>query len=482
MTSARYPTNPTKIVCTLGPASDSEEMIGRLVDEGMDVARLNFSHGDHDTHRRTFDRVRKVAADRGEHVAILADLQGPKIRVGELGDGEAVSLAEGDEVIIDVAAQVGDAHRLTTTYPELVDDVRPGDRILVHDGLIELRVIRTTGTEVSCEVVFGGEVRPHAGINLPGVAVSAPALPDKDQRDLAFALELGVDYVALSFVRSVDDVRQIKSIIAAQGFETPVIAKLEKPEILDHLDEVVGVADAIMVARGDLGVETAPGDVPILQKRIIRECARQRVPVITATEMLESMIKSPRPTRAEASDVANAIFDATDAIMLSGETAIGKYPAETVGMMRRIAATAEAELRRVPHPGGHTFNVGEFLDVSDGVSRAAVETAAHLGAVAIVAFTQSGSTARLASNCRPAMPIIAATPLPQTARRCNLYWGVQSVIIEPVDRSDAMIENIDLSLREMGLASSGDIVVVTAGTPIGRRGTTNMMRVHVIGS
>jgi len=261
-----------------------------------------------------------------------------------------------------------------------------------------------------------------------------------------------------------------------------VIAKLEKPEILEHLEEVVAVADVIMVARGDLGVETSPGDVPILQKRIIRECARQRVPVITATEMLESMIKSPRPTRAEASDVANAVFDATDAIMLSGETAIGKYPAEAVSMMRRIAESAEAELRRSPHPGGHTFNAGEFLDVSDGVSRAAVETAAHLGAVAIVAFTQTGSTARLASKCRPAMPIIAATPLPETARRCNLYWGVQSVIIEPVDRSDAMIENIDLTLREMGLASNGDIVVVTAGTPIGRRGTTNMMRVHVIGS
>jgi len=477
----RCPTNPTKIVCTIGPATDSAEMIGQLIDQGMDVARLNFSHGDHTTHKCVFDRVRTIASEKGTHTAILADLQGPKIRVGELVDGKSITIADGARIVIDVEAAKGDATRLSTTYRQLVDDVEPGDRILIHDGTIELRALETTGSEVVCEVVYGGQIREHAGINLPGVAVSAPSLGEKDRDDLAFALQLGVDYVALSFVRSAADVREIKRAIADAGADTPVVAKLEKPEILTELEEVVAASDVIMVARGDLGVETSAGDVPILQKRIIRECGRQRVPVITATEMLESMPENPRPTRAEASDVANAIFDATDALMLSGETAIGKYPAESVAMMRGIAEAAEAELRRSPHPGGHTFMEDEFLDVSDAVSRAAVETAKHLGAVAIVAFTQSGSTARLASKCRPAVPIVAATPLPETARRCNLYWGVQPVIIEPVDRTDRMIENIDRSLRELGIASDGDVVVVTAGTPIGLRGSTNMMRVHVIG-
>ncbi|MCD6360466.1 MAG: pyruvate kinase [Armatimonadetes bacterium] len=473
--------NPTKIICTLGPATEEADMIGRLIEEGMDAARLNFSHGDHDTHRSLFERVREVAADRGEHIAIIADLQGPKIRVGELKDSAPVMLEAGEQVIIDVDAERGDARRLTTTYHHLAADVEPGDRILINDGMVELRVREIDGGEVVCEVVYGGQVREHAGINLPGVKVSAPSLTEKDREDLEFALELGVDYVALSFVRSAGDVRHIKRAIAEAGANTPVIAKLEKPEALNELAEVVEVSDVVMVARGDLGVETSPGAVPILQKRIIRECARRRVPVITATQMLESMTNSPRPTRAEASDVANAIFDATDAIMLSGETAIGKYPAETVAMMRRIACAAEEELRRSPHPGGHTFIPGEALDVADAVSRAAVETAAHLGAVAVVAFTQSGGTARLASKCRPAMPIIAATPLVETARRCNLFWGVTSIIIEPVDHTDDMIHNIDVTLRKLGMAREGDIIVVTAGTPIGRRGSTNMMRVHVIG-
>lgn len=474
--------NPTKIVCTLGPASESEEMIGRLIDEGMDVARLNFSHGDHDTHRRTFERVRRVAGLRGEHVAIIADLQGPKIRVGRLVDGQRVLLDPGARVDIDVTIACGNAQRLSTTYPGLAADVNPGDRVLIDDGLIELRALSKTETAVTCEVIFGGWVREHAGINLPGVRVSAPSLTDKDRDDLRFALELGVDYVALSFVRAAEDVRQARQFIAETGATTPIIAKLEKPEALDELAQVVEASDAIMVARGDLGVETSPGDVPVLQKRIIAECRRQRVPVITATQMLESMTTNPRPTRAEASDVANAVFDGTDAIMLSGETAIGRYPAEAVAMMRRIAATAESELRRTAPVIDAPLSAKQFLDFSDAVSRAAVETADNLGAAVIVAFTQSGSTARLASKCRPRMPIVAATPLPETARRCNLYWGVQPIIIDPVERTDQMIQNIDARLRELGMVKPGDIIVVTAGTPIGRRGTTNMMRVHVIGS
>jgi len=472
--------NPTKIVCTLGPACDSEDMIRRLMAAGMDVARLNFSHGDHDTHRRTFESIRKVAGEGAEHVAILADLQGPKIRIGELAGHKPVHLREGEEVIIDARAEAGDASRLSTTYDHIAADTEPGQRILLDDGLVELRVLSATDTEVHCEVVYGGELREHASMNLPGAAISAPSLTEKDREDLAFALELGADYVALSFVRSADDVRTIKRVIADADRNTPVVAKLEKPEALEELGDVVRAADAIMVARGDLAVETSPADVPVLQKHIIAECRRQRVPVITATQMLESMREHPRPTRAEASDVANAIFDGSDAVMLSGETAIGKYPVEATAMMRRIAATAEAEGMRTDFDL-EPLAPRELYGFADAVSRAAVETAENLGAVVLVAFTQSGSTARLASKCRPKMPILAATPLPETARRCNLYWGVQPLLIEPTEDTDEMIESIERALVRLGMASEGDVVIITAGTPIGKRGSTNMMRVHVIG-
>ncbi len=472
--------NPTKIICTLGPATQSEEMIGRLIDSGMDVARLNFSHGDHETHERTFNHVRSVAAARGCHVAILADLQGPKIRVGELTGGGPVILREGDRVTIDVAAAHGTAERLSTTYPELPRDVGAEDRVLINDGLVELRVLSTDDTEVECEVIFGGPVQEHAGINLPGARISAPSLTEKDRADLEFAVGLDADYVALSFVRSADDMRSIRQAIADLGDDTPVVAKLEKPEALDELEGVVAASDVVMVARGDLAVETSPGAVPVLQKRIIAECRRQRVPVITATQMLESMTHNSRPTRAEASDVANAVFDGTDALMLSGETAIGEYPAETVRMMCTIARIAERELRAEAQTAPL---VGmDFLDFADAVSRAAAETAESVGAKVVVAFTQSGSTARLASKCRPRMPIVAATPLPDTARRCSLYWGVQPLLIDPVNDTDEMIHRVDRQLQDLGLCHEGDVIVVTAGTPIGRRGTTNTMKLHVIGS
>ncbi len=473
--------NPTKIICTLGPATESEEMIGRLIDGGMDVARLNFSHGDHETHARTFERVRSVAAARGCPIAILADLQGPKIRVGELEGGGPVTLQTGDRVTIDTAVSRGTGERLSITYAELPRDVRPDDRVLINDGLVELRVLKTAGREVECEVVFGGVVREHAGINLPGARISAPSLTDKDREDLEFAIRLGADYVALSFVRSAEDMRRIRRAITDLGADTPVVAKLEKPEALEELADVVAASDVVMVARGDLGVETSPGAVPVLQKRIIAECRRQRVPVITATQMLESMTHSPRPTRAEASDVANAVFDGTDALMLSGETAIGDYPAETVQMMCTIARTAEQELQRTEARTAPLVGT-DFLDFADAVSRAAADTAESLGARVIAAFTQSGSTARLVSKCRPRMPIIAATPLPETARRCNLYWGVQPLLIDPVNDTDEMIHRVDQQLCELELCHEGDVIVVTAGTPIGRRGTTNTMKVHVIGS
>jgi pyruvate kinase len=474
------PANPTKIVCTLGPASDSEDMIRSLTEAGMDVARLNFSHGDHATHQRTFERVRRVGAQMGHHTAILADLQGPKMRVGLLEQGHPVVLKPGEQVVIDTAVDTGDANRLSTTYERLALDTQPGQRILIDDGLIELKTLSATDSEVTCEVIFGGEVREHAGINLPGAAISAPSLTEKDRCDLEFALDLGVDYVALSFVRAAADVRMAKRAIGEAGSDTPVVAKLEKPEALQELTEVVQVSDVVMVARGDLGVEMSPGDVPVLQKRIIAECRRQRVPVITATQMLDSMREHPRPTRAEASDVANAIFDGTDAVMLSGETAIGKYPVQSVEMMRTIATTAEREQMRTDLDL-EPLELRESHGFADAVSRAAVETAESLGAVAVIAFTQSGSTARLASKCRPKMAIVAATPSPETARRCNLYWGVEPVLIEPVDDTDQMIDNIDRALRSRGMACAGDVVVITAGTPIGERGSTNLMKVHVIG-
>lgn len=474
--------NPTKIVCTLGPATESEEMIAALAEAGMDVARLNFSHGNHDTHRRSFRRVRRVAQEKGCPIATLADLQGPKIRVGKLRGGGPVTLAQGDAVTIDVDAEVGDARRLSTTYPQLAHDVSSGERILINDGLVELRVLGTTDTTVSCEVVYGGPVRQHVGINLPGARISAPSMTEKDRRDLAFAIEQGADYIALSFVRSTEDIRTIKRAIADLGAETPVVAKLEKPEALEELEEIVAISDVVMVARGDLGVETSAGNVPVLQKRIIAECSRQRVPVITATQMLESMTANPRPTRAEASDVANAVFDATDALMLSGETAIGKYPIEAVRTMRSIATIAERELSRTDATLAAPLVPGGFLDFADSVARAAADTAEILNARVIVAFTQSGSTARLVSKCRPHMPIVAATPLPETARRCSLFWGVQPLLIEPVNDTDEMIGNVDAQLRELQICAEGDVIIITAGTPIGRRGTTNTMKVHVIGS
>jgi len=474
--------NPTKIVCTLGPATETEDMIAQLAEAGMDVVRLNFSHGDHETHGRLFHRVRKVSEEKGCPIAILADLQGPKIRVGELQGGGPVVIEQGAHVIIDVEATVGDAHRLSTTYRELAQDVRSGERILLADGLIELRVLRTTDTTVVCEVVYGGPLREHAGINLPGAHISAPSMSEKDLSDLKFAVSEGADYVALSFVRSAEDIRRIKRAIADLGADTPVVAKLEKPEALEELAEVVAATDVVMVARGDLGVETSLGKVPVLQKRIIGECGRRRVPVITATEMLESMTTNPRPTRAEASDVANAVFDGTDALMLSGETAIGAYPVETVRTMRSIATIAEKELRRRDATLAAPLVEGGFLDFADAVARAAADTAEILNAKVIVAFTQSGSTARLVSKCRPRMPIVAATPVPETARRCNLYWGVQPLLIDPVQQTDEMTHNVDLQLRGLEICREGDVIVVTAGTPIGRRGTTNTMKVHVIGS
>lgn len=471
--------SPTKIIATLGPTSAEDDIVLGMISAGADVFRLNFSHGDHDSHRQTFERLRRLEKQTGRYLGTIADLQGPKIRTGRLVDGGPVDLVAGHSLTITTEEVEGTCERVSTTYRALPDDVKPGDRILMDDGLLELRVVEVACPEVHCEVVTGGPLGEHKGINLPGVRVTAPALTAKDRADLEFALALGVDYIALSFVRSAVDVAVAKDAIAALDSDVPVIAKLEKPEAIEDLPGILEHADAIMIARGDLGVELSPDRVPILQKRIIRKCAARRIPVITATQMLDSMREHPRPTRAEASDVANAILDGTDAVMLSGETAAGRYPVESVEMMRRIAEAAEEELFLGPHL--ETRMKGEdYLSIDDALSRAAARIAEDLKTVAIVAFTQTGATARLASKCRPRVPIIAATPLPRTARRCTLYWGVHPVLIAPVQHTDEMFDGIERHLCQEGLAEPGDVIVVTAGTPVGQRGTTNMMRLLVV--
>ncbi|MBM3501124.1 MAG: pyruvate kinase, partial [Armatimonadetes bacterium] len=366
------------------------------------------------------------------------------------------------------------------TYDRLAQDVSCGDRVLLDDGLLELRVEEVAGGEVRCRTVHGGTLLEHKGMNLPGVKVSAPAVSEKDAADLAFGLARGVDFVALSFVRTPEDIEHLRATIRAAGQDTPIVSKLEKPEAVQQLEAIVRVSDAVMVARGDLAVETSPEEVPLIQRAIIECCAAARKPVIIATQMLDSMRENPRPTRAEASDVANAILDSADAVMLSGETAVGQYPVESVQMMRRIATAAEGALFRGRHlvtdwAGGREWSLAE------AISAAAAETAEQIGAQVLVAFTQSGSTARLASKCRPSVPIVAATPLAETARRCALYWGVVPICVGHADSTDQQIELIDRHLRDLGILEAGEKVVITAGTPIERRGTTNTMKLHVVG-
>jgi pyruvate kinase len=466
----------TKVVATLGPASSDPGVLGAMVDAGLDVVRLNFSHGERAEHLARVELVRKVAAARGRCLAVLADLQGPKIRVG-LVPGEGIRLEPGDECVLAAGVERAPPPKIPVLYDLLATDVRPGDRILLDDGAIELRVRAVSGNEVRCEVLDGGVVRSRKGVNLPGVAVSAPSLTAKDRTDLAIALEAEVDYLALSFVRRAEDVLDAKQAIAERGGGVPVVAKLERPEAIAHLDDILDATDAVMIARGDLGVELAVEKVPPLQKEIIARANSLGVPVITATQMLESMISHPRPTRAEASDVANAIFDGTDAVMLSGETAVGSYPVEAMRVMCRIAREAEATphlLHPPPPPGGG-------LDVAATVCRAAVQAATDLGARAVVAFTESGATARYVSRFRPRMPIVGLTPHERTRRRMALFWGVEAPpVLERVGNIDAMIAEGDRCLRDNHIAQPGELVVAVAGTP-GGESTTNRVIVHEIG-
>jgi len=466
----------SKIVCTIGPASRSSRTIDRLLRAGMDVARLNFSHGSHADHAESIVMLRAAAAHIHKPIAILADLQGPKIRTGPLAGSAPVILRTGQKFVITTARVLGDSTRVSTVFKPLPREVHRGDRILLADGLIELRVEQVRGREVICEVVNGGALGEHKGINLPGVRLRVPALTPKDREDLRFALKHGANYIAVSFVRRPEDVVLAKSLVRRAGKDTPVIAKLEKPEAIENLDAILRVADGVMVARGDLGVEMNPERVPVVQKTIIKRAREFRRPVITATQMLESMTENPRPTRAEASDVANAIFDGSDVVMLSAETASGKYPVEAVSMMARIIEEAESSITEFPRPAPQ-----ERLKVAETVAELVCHASRELHMKLIAVFTHSGFTARLISRYRPLVPIIAFSPEEETRRRMALIWGVHPQPISDVRKVDGLASVAEKRLLEERLVRKGDVIGIVAGTPMGIRGTTNFMKFHVIG-
>jgi pyruvate kinase len=451
-------------------------MILRLTRAGMDVARLNFSHGTHEDHARLIKRVRDASARLSKPIGILADLQGPKIRTGALQDKKPVQLVAGQTFTISIRDIEGTSEGVSTTYKRMPREVSKGDRILLGDGLIELRVLSTTSTTVQTKVVNGGLLGEHKGINLPGVKLKIPAVTEKDHEDLVFALEQGANFVAVSFVRTAADVLQAKKAIARARHDVPVIAKLEKPEAIDHLKEILDVSDGVMVARGDLGVEMSPEKVPVVQKQIIAMACEARRPVITATQMLESMTLNPRPTRAEASDVANAVFDGSDALMLSAETASGAYPLEAVQMMDRIIREAEANNAHILRPSPAQFNIAETA--SELICHASEEL--HMKLLAV--FTETGSTARLVSKHRPRRPIIAFSTLQETRRRLSLYWGVVPRTIGRVKDIEELVQYAERRLLEERLVHPGDVVGIVAGTPLFVGGTTNFMKFHVIGS
>ncbi len=464
----------TKIVATVGPVSSSPEMIRKLMQAGVDIFRLNFSHGENFQKQELIDIIRNVSDKLGRQAGILGDLQGPKIRTGKMA-GDGMLLTKGQEVVITTDNILGCDGVIPTIYQSLPHDVHPGSRILLDDGLLELKVIALDGERVRCQVIAGGLLKNNKGINLPGVNVSAPCLTEKDLIDLDFALDAGVDFIALSFVRTAEDIHEIKRLIAAKGKDTPVVAKIEKPEALRNFKQILEATDAVMVARGDLGVEIEPEKVPIYQKKIIQACNKAGKPVITATQMLDSMIRNPRPTRAETSDVANAIIDGTDAIMLSAETASGDFPIESVETMVRIAKDVENN--------GFLSGAGPNCQVStvaQAVAESSCRTAASLKAKAIAVFTRSGSTAALMSAFRPSTQIIAFTASPEIRRRLSIYWGVQCTEVGIMENTDQQVYEVEKKLLANGF-HNGDQVVITMGL-IETRGSTDMMKVHKLGT
>ncbi|KAB0666458.1 pyruvate kinase [Oryzomonas japonica] len=465
----------TKIVATLGPASSSPDMVARLISAGVDIFRLNFSHGDNAQKLELIHTIRQASEKAGRQIGILADLQGPKIRTGKMAN-DAMTLTKGQEVVITTEDILGRDGLIPTIYRSLPTDVHPGSRILLDDGLMELKVVAIDGERVRCTVVTGGVLKNNKGINLPGVNVSAPSLTEKDLADLDFALDAEVDFVALSFVRTAEDVEQIKRIIYLKGKNTPVVAKIEKPEALQNFKKILQATDAVMVARGDLGVEIEAEKVPVFQKKIIQACNEAGKPVITATQMLDSMIRNPRPTRAETSDVANAIVDGTDAIMLSAETASGDYPIEAVETMVRIAQDVEnADFWSTVDKSLSTPSIAQ------AVAESACRAATSLGAKTIAVFTQSGSTAALISHFRPHIPIIAYTASPEIQRRLSIYWGVSATGIGSMADMHQQIMAVERNMLAAGYRK-GDIIVIIMGLPVEARGSTNLMKVHKLGT
>jgi pyruvate kinase len=464
-----------KIVCTLGPATSSLEQITALIEAGMDVARLNFSHGKHEDHERAYRLVREATDTVGRAVAVLADLQGPKIRLGTFADGPVV-WETGSRVCITVEDVEGTAERVSTTYKDLANDARIGDRLLVDDGKLALTVVDVKGPDVFCLVLEGGQVSNNKGLSLPGVAVSVPAMSEKDTEDLRFALSLGVDFVALSFVRSAKDVELVREVMRQEDVYCPVIAKLEKPEAVDNLEAIVNAFDGIMVARGDLGVELPLEQVPLVQKRAVQAARERNKPVIVATQMLESMIENSRPTRAEASDVANAVLDGADAVMLSGETSVGKFPIVAVRTMDKIIAAVETEQVLVPDL------VKQVKHRSVAIVRAAKEIGETLDVQALAAFTSTGRTPQRLAALHTRLPILAFTTDPRVRSRLALSWGVETFLVPEVTHTDDMVGQVDFSLLSIGRLHEGDNVVIVAGSPPNTAGSTNLVRVHEVGT
>jgi pyruvate kinase len=467
-----------KIVATLGPASNTVPVFRELVRAGVDVVRLNFSHGTHEEKLALIQMIRKISREEHKALCILGDLQGPKIRTSKLKDHQPVQLKTGARLTITPRDVPGTASLVGTTFKTLAENVEQGSRILLSDGLIELRVHEVTGDDVVCEIINGGMLGENKGINLPGIPVRVPSLTDKDSQDLEFAIRNGVDAIAVSFVRTAEDVRIVRNRVAAYGGETWIIAKLEKPQAIEHLDSILQVADGIMVARGDLGVEVPPEQVPAYQKHIIRRASEYRKPVITATQMLESMIENPRPTRAEVSDVANAVYDGTDAVMLSGESAVGKYPVEAVAMMGRIVFESERHIkeRNIMEPQIRAAH----LSIAETICEATAHAADDLDLRGIALFTESGSTARQLSKYHPSVPIFALSPIEVTINRLNLLWGTIPIRCPKVNTTEALVDVAENLLEKEGFVRPREVIAIVAGTRT-KSGSTNFLRLHVMG-
>jgi pyruvate kinase len=464
----------TKIVATIGPASDSPDMIRKMMLAGMNVARLNFSHGKYEDHAERIERLRSVSEELDLPLMLLQDLQGPKIRVGDLPT-EGVMLSEGESLtLMPIADYTGQVDTVGIDYPFVSEEAEPGTQVLLDDGLLELRVEKVQGTAVQCKVVEGGLLKSHKGVNFPTLNLRLPSMTEKDKRDLDFGIEQGVDIISLSFVRKPEDIQTLKALLKEKGANIPVLAKLEKPQAIANLEAIVDECDAIMVARGDLGVEMNPEKVPLIQKRIIHLCNQKGIPVITATQMLDSMIHNPRPTRAEASDVANAIIDGTDAVMLSAESAVGDYPLESVKMLARIAAEVEPSIEFVNYPANRT-------DDADAISEALHAIDDTINLQCIVAFTETGYTAKLASEERPKAPIVAYTPDPKVYRRLCLNWGVRPILLQGFEGTlTDVLTQVEADLIRRNFVAPGDKVLIMGGIPFGTAGSTNFLKIHTV--